>query len=239
MQFSFVDRIRSFGMTVASASLFIMTVFFVGSVHANTVELTVTSSWVSSDFDVSSTGPTVGAAGIPEENDDKVFGVAPSDGSTTFTLRVSTPANHVFMTGDFGVTHNWYGYSNVELVGTHTFGSASWTTSSILTSLEGPNSTTAALWTDTDLSLGAPNLISFRMFGDWEGNSADLFIGSRSPTTISTSFLMWEYFGGEEIRNDTPFSARVTAVPEPSTMLLCGSGLAALGAWRYRKQKLA
>ncbi len=155
------------------------------------IELHITATWTASDFDVSST--LFG-------DDDKVFGVAPSEGSTSFTLIVDTSSVVSYQTGEFGVTHDWFGYSNATLAGTHTFGSASWETSDIITGLVGPNASTAALWTDTDISNAAPSLISFRMIGDWPGGNADLFVGPRSATTISTSFSMSEYYGGEAIQ---------------------------------------
>ena len=173
---------------------------FTSTVQAEIVDVTITASWTAGDYDVSSTGPSSGALGIPEEDDDLVFGTEPSAGSTSFTLRVNTDSAVSFAAGYNGITHDWYGYSDVTLVGTHTFGSASWTTADILTGLEGVDGLTKALWTDTDIRISHPTVLSFRMFGDWEGSSADMFFGSRTPTTISNRFLMWEYFAGEEIR---------------------------------------
>ena len=200
----------------------------VTSAQAAIVDLEVTGSWLASDFDVSSTG-TNPSSGVPQEDDDQVFGVAPSDGSTTFTLRVDTSSVIKFATGDFGVTHDWFGYDLVELLGGHSFGSASWDTADILTSLVGPNGSSAALWTDTDISVASPTRLSFRMFGDWEGPNADLFIGSRTATTIGDQFLMWEYFEGEEIRsNNYRAISSVSAVPLPAGALLLVSGLGIL-----------
>lgn len=213
----------------------LITACAMSSAQAAIIDLTITATWEASDFDVSSTGPSPGAIGIPEEDDDLVFGVAPSAGSTSFTLRVNTSPVVSFSSGDFGVTHDWFGYSDVQLVGTHTFGTASWTTSDILTALEGPNGSSAALWVDTDLSVAAPSLISFRMQGDWTGEAADLFVGSRSPTTIGTQFLMWEYFAGEEIRNDgltVTYGATPANVPAPATLALLVVGLAGVRARR-------
>ena len=103
--------------------------------QADIVELQITASWTASDFDVSST--LFG-------DDNRVFGVAPSEGSTSFTLLVDTSSVVSYTTGEFDVTHDWFGYTNVTLAGTHTFGSASWETHDILTNLVGPNASTAA-----------------------------------------------------------------------------------------------
>jgi len=207
-------------------------------VQASIVDLTITGSWTASDYDVSSTGPD-SALGIPEENDDLVFGTAPSDGSTTFTLRVNTDSAVGFATGYNGITHDWFGYSDVQLLGTHTFGSASWTTSGIVTGLVGVDGLTKALWTDTDIAVADPTRLSFRMFGGWEGSSADLFIGSRTTTTIGNQFLMWEYYRGEEIRsNNYSATAEVQGVPEPATLALFGLGLLGI-AYSRKKQTLA
>lgn len=176
------------------------------------VSLEVTGSWTAEDYDVSSTGPD-GGLGIPEEDDDLVFGTPPSDGSTTFTLLVDVAGAIFIPEGSMGVTHDWYGYTNVSLDGTHMFGSASWVTSDIITGLVGPGGATAALWTNTDISLANPTRLSFRMFGSWEGSTADLFVGARSATTIGTEFLLWEYYGGEEIRSQTYSGTSVSSPP--------------------------
>jgi len=181
--------------------------------------------------------PTTGAVGIPEEDDDAVFGVAPSDGSTTFTLQVDTSSVVSFSTGEFGVTHDWFGYDVVELLGGHSFGSASWVTADMSTGLIGPNGSTATLWTDTDIAVESPTKLSFRMFGDWEGSSADMFIGSRTATTIGDQFLLWEYFGGEEIRSSSysaVSSAAMAPVPLPASSLLLLGGLGGLLAFRRK-----
>lgn len=206
-----------------------LALFLPFGVSASVIQLDITGSWVAADYDVSSTGPD-SPAGIPEEDDDLVFGTSPSDGSITFSLLVDTASPTVFNTGDFGVTHDWYGYSNVTLKAPVSFGSATWDGTGILNSLVGPNGATAALWTDTDLTAAAPSLLSFRMFGDWEGATADVFFGSRTATTISESFLMWEYFNGEEIRSAS-YSANLAPVPLPAGMVMLMTGLAGLGGF--------
>lgn len=204
------------------------------SAQAGVIDLKITASWNATDYDVSSTGPD-SPLGIPEENDDKVFGISPSAGSTTFTLRVDTSSAVFYASGYNGITHDWYGYSDVSLVGTHTFGSASWETSDILTNLVGVDGVQKALWTDTDIAAVDPTRLSFRMFGDWEGRSADLFIGSRTTTTISKSFLMWEYYNGEEIRTSNTVTAN--SVSEPATLGILGLGLSLLCVARRKRSK--
>ncbi len=199
------------------------------------VDLTVTASWTATNFDVSSTGPNA-PLGISEENDDKVFGIAPSAGSTSFVLRVETDSAVSYASGYNGITHDWFGYSEVELLGTHTLGTASWTTVDILTNLVGVDGLTRALWTDADITAANPTRLSVRMFGDWDGSTADLFVGPRTTTTIGTQFLAWEYFGGEEIRtNNYTVISSAAAVPEPTTIALIGVGL--LGCMAYRRQR--
>ena len=43
------------------------------------------------------------------------------------------------------------------------------------------------------------------MFGWAPGLQADVFFGSRTLQTISTQYLLWEYYAGEEIRSQTYF----------------------------------
>lgn len=210
---------------------------FTSSAQATFIDLSVTGSWTAADYDVSSTGPSGGALGISEENDDLVFGTAASDGSTTFTLRVDTSTAVSFASGYAGITHDWYGYSDVTLVGTHTFGSASWTTGDILTDLVGVDGLTKALWTDMDIAVADPTRLSFRMFGDWEGNNADMFFGSRTATTIGDQFLLWEYFEGEEIRSNTYSATASRPVPEPAVLSLLIFGLAGI-FYSTKKRKM-
>ncbi|WP_168797766.1 VPLPA-CTERM sorting domain-containing protein [Aliishimia ponticola] len=209
---------------------------------AAVIELDVTASWTAADFDVSSTG-TSSPSAPPEDNDDLVFGIAPSAGSINFTLLVDTASVVSYPAGgSVAVVHDHFGYSDVSLKDPVTLGSATWETSDILTTLIGPDGAEAALWTDTDLTAGDPTLLSFRMFGEWAGTggtgTADLFFGSRSvgPSgyQISDSFLAWEYFGGEEIRT-TGYSASVAPVPLPAGAALLATGLLGFAATRRRK----
>lgn len=212
------------------------------TVQASIIELILSAEWEASDFDVSSTG-TTNPSDPAEDNDDKVFGIAPTSGSISFTLLVDTSSVTTFLVGgSTAVAHDHFGYSNVTLKDPVTLGSATWDTSTVPVSLDGPASSSAQLWTDTDLTTGAPSLVSFRMFGDWAGTggtgSADMFFGSRfigpDGNQISESFLTWEYFQGEEIRT-TGYSAAVGEVPLPAGSVLMLTGLAGFAAMRKRK----
>jgi hypothetical protein len=176
------------------------------------VYLEVTGSWTPANYYVQSTGPTMGARRIPQENDDMVFGVAPSAGSTTFTLLVDTSTVQYFPMGYQGAAHPWYGYNGVQIVGTHRFGTAWWTTSSILTGLIGPGGARAALWTNKDLRTADPTLLSIRMFGHWSGYTADLFVGIRTNTTIYESFMLAEYYNGEHLFSESNAAVSILAV---------------------------
>jgi len=151
------------------------------------VEVFITGSWVADDFSVTDPSDPLYDPANPEF-DGKVFGVAPSAGSTTIQLRVDTDSAVFFPVGytwdnngtPCTLAHDWYGYSDVMLVNDpYTFGTATWTNSGILTALIGPNDSTAALWTDVDITSGVPSRLSFRMFGTGDGLTADVFVGSR------------------------------------------------------------
>lgn len=208
--------------------------------QATQIELNITASWTASNFNIAPTGPVSFAMGIPEENDDLVFGIAPSDGSTTFTLLVETNSAVSFASGYNGITHDWYGYSDVTLVGTHNLGSASWTTSDLV-DLDGVDGLKKLLWTDSDIAVADPTRLSVRMLGDWEGYIADLFVGSRTNTTIFNNFYIGEYYAGEYINGttiDTSTNAVNTGrIPEPATLLLMGAGLAGVVASRKKRSK--
>jgi hypothetical protein len=176
------------------------------------VYLEVTGSWTPANFYVQSTGPTMGARGIPQENDDMVFGVAPSAGSTTFTLLVDTSTVQYFPTGYQGTKHPWYGYNGVRVVGTHRFGTAWWTTESILTGLIGPGGARATLWTNKDLRTADPTLLSIRMFGHWNGHTADLVVGIRTNTMILETFMLAEYYNGEHLISESNAAVSILAV---------------------------
>ncbi|MGH1458847.1 MAG: hypothetical protein ACRBBT_08090 [Paracoccaceae bacterium] len=193
------------------------------------IDLDITGSWTSADF---GTNPV---DGIDDGNDD-VFGLSPYDGSVTVSLRVDTAGAIVYTTGEAGVTHDWYGYQTVEVVGDVTLGSATWSAGVTPVNLVGPESTTAYLWTDTDITAGDPTLLSFRIFGEHDGGTADMFFGSRTSTTIGTQFLAWEYFGGDEIRSATYSAMAAPAVPLPAAAWGLLTGLAALFGLRRRKR---
>ena len=116
--------------------LCLVMVLFVPVVRAEIINLVVTGSWKASDFDVSSTGPDF-PIGDPEGDDDMVFGVAPSDGSTTFSIRVDTSSSTGLFSAGYlsngtdALAHDWIGYTDVTLIGTHTFGSATWENSGV------------------------------------------------------------------------------------------------------------
>lgn len=209
--------------------------------QAALVDLELTANWVAADYDVSSTGPSGSTAA--ESDDGAVFGVAPSDGSLSLTLRVQTNSADFFAAGTGGRFHDFYGYSDVEILGgTFTYGSATWSTSDII-NLEGPNPASANLWTDTDLESGDPTRVSFRMIADWFDANADIFFGSRTgtiadgATQIRDNFSMSEYFAGERISvSASGYTATVTpAVPLPSSTLLLLGGLAGLAGLRRKR----
>ena len=213
---------------------------------AATVELTVTGTWTAGDFDVS------GAAGsLPEGDDDLVFGIAPSAGSLSFTLLVDTSSvvAHPAGVGAFPPANDFFGYDIVSFKDPVSLGTATWDTSDILTGLVGPYGSTAALWSDTDLStLVDPMDISFRAGGEWTGTggtgTADLFTGTRfaldsdgTGMDYTDQFLIWEYFGGEEIRFngfEISVAPSAPAVPLPASSLLLIAGLGGLATLRRR-----
>jgi hypothetical protein len=169
------------------------------------VDLLVTGSWASDDFTVASP-----ADPNDPDADGKVHGIAPSDGSLTFQIRVDTDSLvGPFFPGDGTVTHPLYGYTAVRLLCPVTFGTATWASEDILDGLVGPMDLTAAIWVDADLTQAVPpTRISLRMMGTGAGTKTpDLFVGSRvmgdEDLFITDSFLLWEYFAGEEIRSQS------------------------------------
>ena len=179
-------------------------------VNAEIVEFRITGYWSEKDFKVIQKSDPSYSVDQPRV-DGKGLGVSPSGGEVTLTLLVNTDRSVFFAKGAenigrdgkvYTLEHDFYGYKEVSLAdSTFSFGSATWKTEGILTGLEGPNGTLAALWTDTDITKEDPARMSFRMFGKAEGLKADLFVGGRSATKIGRQFLLWEYYAGEEIRS--------------------------------------
>lgn len=199
------------------------------SVNAAVIDLDITGSWTAADF---GTNPVDGQV----DGDDDVFGLSPYDGSVTVSLRVDTAGAIVYTTGEAGVTHDWYGYQTVEVLEDVMLGSATWSAGVIPTFLDGPEGTQAYLWTDTDITAGDPTRLSFRIYGEHDGGTADMFFGSRSTTTIFDQFLVWEYYRGDEIRSATYSAMAAPAVPLPAAAWGLLTGLAALFGLRRRKR---
>lgn len=228
-----MDR-RTTAVNVRRVSILVLitAMFMTPAVMAATFDVYLMGRWSADDFTVTEPSDPLYDPANPEF-DGKVFGMAPSPGSTTVQLRIDTAGSvffnegYTFTTGSgtFTLAHDWYGYSDVALIGsTYAFGTATWETSDILTGLVGPDDVAAALWTDVDIASGDPSRVSFRMLGTGDGLNADLFLGSRTYEQIGDQFLLWESFG-EEIRS-RDYSVIVT--PEPASIWLLGSGLTAL-----------
>jgi hypothetical protein len=203
-----------------------------GQADGAIVELTVSGFWSAGDFDVSPT-QTMPSSGVPEEDDDQVFGVAPSDGSTTFILRVDTtqntglfPAGYL-SNGANALTHDMIGYTDVELVGgSHSFGDATWNSANILTGLIQVDGLGASLWVDRDLTTGDPSKIRFRMLSSSGDITADLFVGADTTETgISDSFSIAEYFAGESLYSSSGYRGTVPA-PGAAGLLALAAGVA-------------
>lgn len=218
----------------AMAGVFLATTLY--SMQSMAVLLDIGASWTADDF----------STGILPSSNGEVFGVAPSVGSTTVHLDVNTDSFYMFPSGytynhlgvDYTLSHDFYGYTDVQLVGgIYSFGSATWNSEGILDYLEGPDELEAALWSNTDITSSDPSLVSFRMFGSGDGITADLFAGSRTPSTINNDFTLWEYYQGDEIRVDGYTVSRPNAsIPEPTTLALIAAGLFGLGVTRRRKK---
>ena len=183
---------------------------------AEVIKLQITGNFAKADFKTVGSSDKVYDATDPKV-DGKVFGIAPLDGSVTLVLLVNTEGSVFFPKGtrfadhrgDYVLKHDFYGYQKVSLAdGPFTFGNAAWSSDGILKRLDGPGDAKAALWTDVDITKTDPTLVSFRMFGKAEGLTADIFVGPRTQMSILGSFVLWEYYMGEEIRSNT-YSARV------------------------------
>ncbi|HMQ04460.1 MAG TPA: hypothetical protein PKD26_11135 [Pyrinomonadaceae bacterium] len=189
-------------------------------VKAEMVELQITGYWTEKGFKVIDPSDRLFDPANPKF-DGKVFGVAPSNGNLTIRLLVNTDGAVHFAKGstykavdsrDYTLAHDFYGYREVALVdGVYSFGNAIWRSDGIVAGLEGPDRVKAALWTDVDITRSDPKRLSFRMFGKAEGLQADLFFGSRTPSSIGGQFIVWEYYQGEEIRSDS-YSAKATLI---------------------------
>lgn len=61
------------------------------------------------------------------------------------------------------------------------------------------------------------------------------FLASENANILNMSFL--QLWGGDITNEDKGMDFRANIVPEPSTMILLGSGLIGLVGWRYRKSQ--
>jgi len=216
---SLIRPSKRFARFARSVLILIFSLFTGHSAKAEIVELSITGYWSAGDIKITDRLDKSYDPANPKF-DGKIFGISPAAGNVNLQLLVDTDGGVFFPQGSqftadgvgiYSLTHDFYGYQEVSLVGgVYSFGSAVWRSDGIVADLEGPDRVKASLWTDVDITKKDPARISFRMFGKADGLSADLFIGSRTHVSIGPQFLLWEYYAGEEIR-----SIKYTATVKP------------------------
>ena len=207
----FIPMLKCWAKFTQFVLVLVISLFIEHIARGEVVQLSITGHWSERNFKVTDRSNALYAPANPKF-DGKVFGVAPSAGTTTLELLVNTDGSIFFAkgsefiadgTGAYSLTHDFYGYRDVTLVGdTYSFGNAVWRSDGILAGLEGPDGVKAALWTDVDITKNDPTRVSLRLFGKADGLTPDLFVGSRTHASIGTQFLLWEYYKGEEIRSE-------------------------------------
>jgi hypothetical protein len=122
----------------------VISLFVQHTAEAEIVGLSITGHWSERDFKVADRLDESYNPANPKF-DGKVFGMAPSAGNVTLHLLVNTGGGIFFSKGSgftadgvgaYSLTHDFYGYRDVELVGgTYSFANAVWRSDGILAGL--------------------------------------------------------------------------------------------------------